>query len=125
MDIQIAHYWAHVFGPFLVILGLWMLLYSDNLAKIVTSIKGSPACFHILGILQLLIGLILIGQCNIWEWSGIIFVTLLGWVFLLRGILALFFPQILMKMLAKGKRAKFAGIIPLVWGIILYWVVIL
>ncbi len=124
MDIQIAHYWAHVFGPFLVILGLWMLLYSDNLAKIATSIKGSPACFHILGILQLLMGLILITQCNIWKVNGIIFVTLLGWVFLLRGILALFFPQVLIKLIARGKWTKFAGIVPLVWGIILYWVAV-
>ena len=124
MDMQIAHYWAHVFGPFLVIVGLWMLLYSDNLAKIMTSIKGSPACFHILGLLQLLIGLILITQCNVWKMSGAFFVTLLGWVFLLRGVLSLFFPQVLMKILPKGNWTKFAGIIPLVWGILLYWVVI-
>lgn len=121
MDMQIAHYWADVFGPFLVILGLWMLLYSDNLGKIVTSIKGSPASFHILGLLQLLIGLILVRQCNVWNMTGVVLVTLLGWVFLVRGILSLFFPQLLMKFIARGKWTKFAGIIPLVWGVLMYW----
>lgn len=124
MDIQIAHYWAHVFAPFLVIVGLWMLLYSDNLMKIMASIKASPACFHILGLLQLLIGLILVTQCNVWKMKGAVLITILGWVFLLRGVLALFFPQVLLKILPKGSWAKFAGVIPLLWGILLYWVVL-
>ncbi len=122
MDMQIAHYWAHVFGPFLVILGLWMLLYSDNLSKIITSIKGSPASFHILGLLQLLIGLILVTQCNVWMMDKVVFITLLGWFFVLRGVLSLFFPQLLLRWAIKGKHVKLYGLIPLVWGLLIYWI---
>lgn len=121
MDMQIAHYWAHVFGPFLVILGLWMLLYSDNLAKIVASMRATPACFHIVGVLQLLIGLILLTQCNVWMMSRVIFITLLGWFFVLRGVISLFFPQLLMKYNSKSKSLKYCGILPLVWGLLIYW----
>lgn len=124
MEMQIAHYWAHVFGPFLVLVGLWMVLYTDNVVKIMASIKSSPACFHILGLLQLLMGLILVTQCNVWVVSRVVFVTLLGWFFLFRGILSLFFPQVLMKWLAKGKIARWAGLVPLIWGLLLYWAIL-
>jgi len=117
---QIAHYWAHVFGPFLCLLGLWMLLYRDNFLKIIASIKGSPASFYILGLLQLFIGLILVTQCNIWAMNRVILVTLLGWFLLLRGILSLFVPQVLIKIFPKGKKSKWIGLVPLIWGIFLY-----
>ena len=120
MDMQLAHYWAQVFGPFLIIVGLWMLFYHDNQNKIMASIKGSPACFHILSILQLLIGLIIVTQCNIWQMHLAVLVTLLAWLFMIKGVVGLFFPQVLMKMML-GKGRRFAGLVPLVWGLALFW----
>ena len=120
MDMQLAHYWAQVFGPFLIILGLWMLFYHENQHKIMSSIKASPACFHILSILQLLIGLIIVTQCNIWQMHLYALVTILAWVFIIRGIVGLFFPQVLMKMM-QGKGSRFAGLVPLIWGLALFW----
>jgi hypothetical protein len=124
MEMQIAQYWAHVFGPFLSIIGLWMLLYKDNFLKIAASIKASPASFYILGVFQLFIGLILVTQCNIWVINKVILVTILGWFLLLRGIVSLFVPQLLLKLLPKGKKVQWIGLLPLVWGILLYWAIL-
>ncbi|MBX9924498.1 MAG: hypothetical protein K2Y01_10345 [Rhabdochlamydiaceae bacterium] len=124
MESQIAAHWAQVFAPFLFLVGLSMLLYRDNFVKIMASLKSSPACFYMLGLLNLLIGLILITQCNVWEMNKIILITLLGWFLTLRGVVSLFCPGLLMKFLGKGKLTKLLGIIPLAWGILLYWAIL-
>lgn len=119
---QLALYWAHVFGPFMVLLGLWMFIYNENFTKIAGSIKNSPASFHLLGMIQLLFGLMITVSCNTWHWNLSLAVVLLGWMLVIRGIFTLFFPQLLMKLLiAKGKWGRVAGIIPFVWGLFLYW----
>lgn len=112
---------AHIFAPFLMIMGIWMLFYHGNLVKIGASIKATPGCFHIMNVVQLLIGLLLIKTCNVWEMSSVFFVTLIGWVFVIRSLLGLFFPQFFLKKLHKGAWVRFMGIIPLVWGFFLYW----
>jgi hypothetical protein len=101
-----------------------MLLYSDNVIKIMASIKASPAAFYILGLLQLGVGLILVTQCNVWVMNRIVLVTVLGWFLLLRGVSSLFFPQLLLKCYAKGKMTRWIGLIPLVWGLLLYWAIL-
>lgn len=122
MGMQNALWLASIFGPFLVIVGLWMLLYSDNLEKIVASIKNSPGTFYVIGVANLLVGFTIISQYNMWHWDGSFLVTLLGWVLVLRGVLSLFVPQLLIKVtMSHGGMTKFMGIIPFIWGIALCW----
>lgn len=113
---------ARVFGPFLGILGLWGLLYGDNVVKIMTAIKSSPACFYLHTFVWLLIGIFIINGYNNWIWNEGFFVTLLGWVAFLRGVLGLFIPQFIVKLfMSKTAWMKTMGIIPFVWGLILTW----
>lgn len=113
---------AYIFGPFLTIMGIWMLLYGDNLMKVVASLKNSPGCFYILGIINLLIGLTIINMYNEWIWDLSLSVTLLGWFTLLRGILIFFMPQLIVKStMTKKKAMHYVGIVQLVWGLILSW----
>lgn len=113
---------ASVFGPFMLIMGLWMLLFADNLMKVRTAIKGNPAIFHCGVTANLLIGLVLLSEYNVWSMDAYVLVTLLGWVMVVRGIIGLFLPQLLMKMVMGGASCmKCMGIIPLVWGLALCW----
>lgn len=113
---------ARVFGPFLGILGLWMLLYGDNVVKIMTAIKNSPAALYASAVFNLLIGLFIINMYNVWVWDVFFFVTLLGWAMFIRGLFALFMPQVVVKsVMTKGTWMKTMGIIPFVWGLILTW----
>lgn len=112
---------ARIFGPFLAIVGLWMLLYSDNLVKIVTSIKNSPAAIYQSAILNLVFGLFIISGYNGWRMDAFFFVTLLGWALFIRGVLGLFMPQVLIKLMTKSSWVKLMGIIPFIWGLILIW----
>jgi len=115
---------AGIFGPFLFFIGLWMLFYHDNMMKVVTSMKNTPSAFYLIGAINLFLGLIVINEYNVWDYSHGILVTLLGWVMILRGLVCLFFPQAFVKpVLDHPAWAKFKGVIPLVWGILLFWLV--
>lgn len=111
---------ASIFGPYLTILGLWMLLYNENLVKIVASIKSTPSVFYITGLFNLIVGLAIISQYNMWVWNITFFVTLLGWLMILRGILILFIPQLVIKTTMTNLTfVKIMGLIPFLWGVIL------
>ena len=113
---------ASVFGPFMVILGAWMLIRSAQLIKIWASFKAHPSSFFLIGIINLLLGVYLVSQYNFWYWSKSFLVTLLGWVLTIRGLIALFFPDFFIKhTMTQRALAKVIGWIPLIWGLILCW----
>jgi hypothetical protein len=121
---QNAAMWlASIFGPFLVILGLWMLLYCDQYMKVLSGIKGSAGLFYITSVFNLLIGFTVLSQYDLWGWNLLVLVTLLGWVMVIRGVMGLFVPQLLMDIqMGKHGFSKIMGIIPLVWGVFLSYV---
>ena len=115
---------ASIFGPFLFFIGLWMLFYHENMMKVITSMKNTPAAFYLIGAVNLFLGLIVVNEYNVWDWSSAVLVTLLGWVLIIRGLLCLFVPQAFVKPATSHPSwAKLKGVIPLVWGILLFWLV--
>lgn len=114
---------AQIFGPFLAIVGLWMLLFSDNHAKVMTAIKNSAAAQYGLSVGHLLWGLIIISLFNVWEGSMLLLVTLLGWALFVRGVLGLYMPHFIAKYFFMNQSyTRFSGILPLVWGLLLIWI---
>lgn len=119
---QNALWLASIFGPFLVINGLWQVFYHENMMKVTTSMKNTPAAFHLCAMINLLLGLTVLSQFNMWSMSLMVFVTLLGWAFVVRGVMALFVPQMFMKIVfGKADRIKTLGTIHFVWGLLLCW----
>jgi len=119
---QNAMWLASIFGPFMTIMGLWMLLYADNLMKVWNAIKNSPASFYFGGVCNLLIGLAILSQYDMWSMDAYVLVTLLGWVMVIRGVMTLFVPQLLIQLtMSNSSFMKVMGIIPLVWGLALCW----
>jgi len=113
---------ASIFGPLMAIVGLWTLLYHENMMKVVNSIKSTPALFYMTGWMSLLIGLIIVSQYNVWSMTLAVLVTLLGWAMIIRGILALFIPQLLVKLtMGKPSYCKVMGFVPFIWGLLLCW----
>lgn len=113
---------AGIFGPLMTILGLWMLLYSENLIKVLSSVKNTPGLFYLSGNISLLIGLTLVNTYNVWAWHPAVLVTLLGWVMVIRGAIMFFIPQLIVKMtMSSPAFMRAMGILPLVWGLALWW----
>ncbi len=117
-----AMWLAGIFGPLLTIIGLWMLLYSENHIKVMTSIKTTPGAFFMMGTINMLIGLVIINMYNIWMWHPAVLVSLLGWVYLVRGVLVLYVPQLIIKYTMTSHMAmRASGLVPLIWGLALWW----
>ena len=113
---------ASIFGPFLMIMGVWQLFYQENMLKALTSCKNNPAVFCTHGLINLLIGLTVLTQYGLWNWNLALLVTLFGWVQLIRGLMVFFLPQLLIKLFMKDKNwLRFKGVIPIVWGFGMCW----
>lgn len=119
---QSAQWLASIFGPFMAIVGLWMLLYSNNLIKVYSGVKSSPSTLYFRGILNLLVGLTILSNYDYWSLNPEVLVTLLGWMMVIRGILTLFMPQLVIRVMENNEYSKVKGLIPLVWGLALCWV---
>jgi len=120
---QNAAWLASIFGPFMAILGLWMLLYSSNLLKIWSGIKSSPSAVYFHGVINLLLGLVVLSLYDMWSFNPEVLVTLLGWVMVIRGIFTLYMPQLVVRLTMENHDfVKVMGLIPLVWGLALCWV---
>jgi hypothetical protein len=73
-------------------------------------------------VINLLLGLYIINQYNVWTWSKSALVSLLGWFLFVRGVLALFLPQVLAKYtMTEASLAKVIGLVPFIWGLALCW----
>lgn len=112
---------SKIFGPFLVFVGLWMLLYNENSVKTQNSFKNNPAVVYQKAVFNLLIGIGLIRFYNVWAWwDPTILATWVGWMLAIRGVLVLFIPQRLIKLTMTNKTViKLRGLVPLVWGLLL------
>ncbi len=112
-----------IFGPYLLIVGLWMLIHKKNCMKICDSIRKAPAAIHVLAWTSLLIGLTLINFFNVWQSNALVLITLLGWAYFARGIIILFVPQLYLKMETHENTCINTGAcLRVIWGIILCWV---
>lgn len=118
---QNAMWLASVFGPMLLIMGVWSVFYHDQAMKAATAMKTSPACLMILAVINLLLGLLIINTTNEWTMAVTALVSLLGWVFLIRGLIFLFMPKFVTKYLAKKNGMYLRGVIGLIWGLVLCW----
>lgn len=117
-----AMWLAGIFGPLFVIIGLWKLLYAGQWAKVLTTIKGNVGLMYYSSVVYLWVGLTVLSQYDMWGWNVLTFVTLIGWVLIIRGVLGLFLPQLLLDIfMGNPTMMKSWGLIPLIWGIILCW----
>ncbi|MBI2742316.1 MAG: hypothetical protein HYX48_00160 [Chlamydiales bacterium] len=84
--------------------------------------KATPGAHYVCGVMNVLLGLVIISMYNVWMWQPALLVTVLGWFLLLRGVSCLFFPHFCMKCSASDKCGmKVLCAIPLVWGLALCW----
>lgn len=118
---QNAMWLAGIFGPLLMIIGIWMLFYHDSMVKVCASCKNTPSVMYVMAVINMIIGLTVLNSFNMWMWGLALLVTVFGWFMLIRGILGLFVPHVLMKWAHNANWMKVKGIVPLVWGFGLCW----
>ncbi len=89
-------YIARLIGPVLLVMAIGMALglqmEGDSYSSLLKEFIGSRALIFITGILALTAGLAMVNAHNLWVRDWRVIVTILGWLFVLRGIMLLVFP---------------------------------
>ncbi|MEK7124365.1 MAG: hypothetical protein AAB877_01600 [Patescibacteria group bacterium] len=94
-----VNFLAQFWGFTLVIFGLIFLIKPKNITTIFHILEDEKMLF-LLGLVNIILGILLVLTYNVWEVSFKTIITLLGWLILLRGVIMLFFPEFFQKKIA-------------------------
>jgi vacuolar-type H+-ATPase subunit I/STV1 len=121
---------ARLMGPLLLVLGVGMLigLLGDGEAEYMTMLRGFMADIPLIivfGMLTLVAGLAIVNAHNLWVTDWRVIITVLGWLAIIRGVVAILFPvkvhEIGETAMATPTGPTTGAIIILVLGAILVW----
>ena len=114
---------ARILGPFMLIIGIWMLLRHDDLLRLWNYAKNNVGFMYLGAILNLLVGLTVLSTYSHWSWNLAVLLPIIGWISLIRGCLVLFACDWVM---SRSERLipflKPLAIIPLFFGICLTYI---
>jgi len=119
-----SRYIARLMGPVLLVMGIGMVVglmtEGDSYAALMKEFVGSRALIFLMGALTLVAGLAIVNAHNLWVPDWRVVVTVLGWLFIFRGILALVFPTLVQRLgedVSVGRTGIVAGaVVTLVLG---------
>jgi hypothetical protein len=111
---------ALVLGPFYVILGLSILLYAESWKKIMKKWEKDHLALFPLMTMLMVFGLIMVNMFNVWTADIWLIVTLIGWIWLIKGAAYFLLPGEFVKWkLSMGQNVTFlylGGLVGLVLG---------
>jgi hypothetical protein len=112
---------AQILGIVFVVMGLSMLCNKKGLAKVIEDMLLNKGLMWLAGFMALAMGAIMIAFNNIWTSGLPLFITILGWLALIKGILILVFPGFSIsfyRKMNKGNIFVWAGVIVFILGLV-------
>lgn len=114
---------AYVAAPMYLIMGLSVMLYAKQWQKIMNNWSKDHLQIFPLMFLYPILGMIVIGMHNVWEWNVWLIVTIIGWALLLKGAMYFLLPGSTLKKMMKLKDCPtllyLAGILAIAVGLVL------
>ena len=90
---QPAVFIARLMGPWLVVIGVGVLLNEANYAAMITEAAHSPTLIYLSGLLTLPLGLAILNVYRAWTASWRVVITILGWLLIVGGAIRIVLPQ--------------------------------
>ncbi|MFH1546801.1 MAG: hypothetical protein ABIE14_05495 [Patescibacteria group bacterium] len=116
---------AQILGPVLVAAAIGFILHPKFSKKMIKDFEEHEGLTYFAGIVIMILGLIVIRNHNIWEFSAAGVVTLVGWASFLKGTIFLIAPNFLFELskpiIKNAGVMKFAMSVWLVAGTYLSW----
>lgn len=121
-----SNHLAKLFGPTLLVLGLGLLVRSDELLSIFQDVLSSPTLIFVLCVLGLLGGIALILAHNVWAMDWRVIITLLGWLSAIESAVWLIIPHatlqgIVLPLLTPALVLTYGVFVLLIGGILIYF----
>lgn len=110
---NLSIFFAKLLGIFLIFMAIVMAARKKYIESIVNELFASKSLLYFAGTLNLLIGLAIAIAHPIWEWNWKGLITLLGYLFIFKGMMRLGFPEqskILEKKMLRGYWIIFAAV---------------
>src|SRR5688572_13508521 len=93
LDMSTSIFLAKLMGPVFLALGLALLLNGAAYQAMAKEFLASNALIFLAGLLTLTAGLAIVLTHNVWTASWRVLVTLLGWLFIVSGLIRTLAPQ--------------------------------
>jgi len=117
---------AQMWGIGFVVFGLSMFLNKKWMATAVEEMIQNQGVIMLAGLVALVLGLVLVALNNIWTSGLPLFITILGWLTLIKGAIILLFPTFTVsyyKKVNKGNIFVWGGFVLLILGLVLLYCV--
>lgn len=118
---EISLFLAKILGLCLVIICLGVLINRNFFFDTWRDFAKHPILIMIImlsGIFDLILGLLVLLFHNVWAWDWRVLITLLGWIFTVRGCVRILFPQFVMENAARVLNSRFKIVLNV--GIVLF-----
>lgn len=103
---NLSNYLAEVLGLSIIAVSLALLIKPKYLKRLFIEVENETTMFFG-GIISLVLGLAMVLAHNVWVYDWQVIVTIFGWCSLLKGLSALFMPELMKKCAKKMENAPF------------------
>jgi len=116
---------AKVFGVYLVVIGISLLINRKSFQEVMGSFAKSPGVLFLGGVIALLFGLFIVNIHNVWKFYWVVIITIFGWASLIKGLTLMICPRFMIRMAEAYKKNTglliFQSLIVLVLGAVLIY----
>lgn len=117
---------AQVMGAYLILEGLVILLRRKFVVHIINDLRDHKGLMFITGAMVFILGLLVVLNHNVWEATWRVVPTIIGWVLVVKGILAFFVPGMMLswgsKVAGKRNMAVLMGVVAIAIGAYLAYI---
>lgn len=107
---------AEVAGPVMLLVGLSILLHAKAWQRLMDKWQKDHLSLFGLMFLTVVLGLLIIGMYNVWEWNVWLIITIIGWGALIKGVVYFLLPGSALKgLLNLGKNMGLLYFGGLIW----------
>lgn len=120
----ISVFYAQVIGLWLFLVALAMVVHHARFKKTFGETLSNSSLMTFSGLVAMGLGLLIVVSHNIWVQDWPVVVTLVGWIFLIQGILRIFWPEAFAKMMKDMMAGSGYTVMSWVWlivGVYLLW----
>jgi hypothetical protein len=115
---------AQILGIGFAVLGLSMFFNKKWTAVAMEEIFKNQGVVWLAGLITLILGLVLVALNNIWTSGLPLFITILGWLTLIKGAVILLFPNLTVSYygkMNKGNIFAWGGVVVLILSLVLLY----
>ncbi|MCF7851803.1 MAG: hypothetical protein K9M07_01015 [Simkaniaceae bacterium] len=108
---------AKIFGPTLILFGLFKIFFRDSLEKITKNFAGAHGAYWMESVVSMIIGLAIINAPQVVWYGGLgALLPLYGWICFIKGVLLLFLGDALQSLWGNMVNRIMIGILRFAFG---------